>query len=104
MSIDGAVGMSRTRIALGICVAAISVGLAIPAASQATACQPTCEYHVDSTADEVDATIGDLQCATASGACTLRAAVQEANANTAQFEHRIHLPPGTYVLTRHGAG
>ena len=37
-------------------------------------------FTVNSTADAVDATLGDGICATATGICTLRAAVQEANA------------------------
>ena len=57
---------------------------------------------VNSTADEVDASPGDGVCASASGACTLRAAIQEANAN--QAFGTIMVPAGTYVLTIAGAG
>ncbi len=57
---------------------------------------------VDSTADAVDADPGDGVCADASGACTLRAAVQEANACPGDQE--IVLPAGTYTLTLAGAG
>jgi CSLREA domain-containing protein len=39
-------------------------------------------FTVNSGADTVDASIGDGVCATATGNCTLRAAVQEANATT----------------------
>jgi CSLREA domain-containing protein len=46
-------------------------------------------FVVDSTSDEGDASPGDGVCATSSGSCTLRAAIQEANAtsgpNTIQF-------------------
>jgi hypothetical protein len=52
-------------------------------------------FQVDSTDDEVDATI-DGTCASASGACTLRAAVQEAEATEDGDE--IQLPAGKYVL------
>ena len=54
-------------------------------------------FNVDSTADEVDVTPGDGACATAGGACTLRAAVQEANA-TAGLD-TVALPAGVYFLT-----
>jgi len=38
-------------------------------------------FTVDSTGDDPDATPGDGTCATAGSACTLRAAIEEANAN-----------------------
>ncbi len=56
---------------------------------------------VDSELDAVDASPGDGRCATAGGSCTLRAAVQEANALTGA--DRIELPAGHYALTRAGA-
>lgn len=61
------------------------------------------EFIVDSTADEVDANPGDGACLTASGACTLRAAVMEANALPGDD---TILLPGTSVstLTLFGAG
>jgi CSLREA domain-containing protein len=59
-------------------------------------------FTVDSTADAVDAAPGDTHCATAGGACTLRAAVQEANALAGTDE--IDIPVGTYRLTIAGAG
>ena len=49
---------------------------------------------VDSTADEIDALPGDGLCASASGACTLRAALAEANARPARY--LITLPAGKY--------
>ena len=59
-------------------------------------------FVVDSTLDAVDAVPGDGVCATAGGACTLRAAVQEANALSGG--HVITLPAGTYALTIPGRG
>jgi len=53
-------------------------------------------FTVDSTADAVDANPGDGHCATAAGQCTLRAAVQEANATPGA--DTIMLPAGTYKL------
>lgn len=51
-------------------------------------------FVVDSTADEPDANPGDGVCADAGGACTLRAAVEEANATPGADV--ITLPAGTY--------
>src|SRR5207247_9755677 len=59
-------------------------------------------FTVDSTADAVDARPGDGVCATLAGQCTLRAAVQEANARPGTDS--ISVPPGTYVLAIPGAG
>jgi hypothetical protein len=58
-------------------------------------------YVVDSPDDAIDAIPGDGACATASGACTLRAAVQESNALPGL--NVIELGAGTYVLDRPGA-
>jgi CSLREA domain-containing protein len=58
-------------------------------------------FVVNSTADAVDASLGDGQCATSAGACTLRAAIQEANALSGA--DTISVPAGTYTLTL-GAG
>jgi len=56
---------------LGICLAGLGPR---PALAQAT-------FTVDATGDAADANIGDDTCATSSGDCTLRAALQEANDN-----------------------
>jgi hypothetical protein len=70
----------------------------IPASVQAATA------NVDTTADGVDAIPGDGVCATAAGACTLRAAVQELSNIGPPRPHTINLPPGTYILTLAGAG
>ncbi|HET7012248.1 MAG TPA: choice-of-anchor Q domain-containing protein, partial [Anaerolineales bacterium] len=57
-------------------------------------------FTVESNLDEVDALPGDGVCASASGACTLRAAVMETNA-LAGDDH-IVVPPGLYPLTIEG--
>src|SRR2546422_1429285 len=55
-------------------------------------------YTVTSTADAVDANIGDNACRTAAGVCTLRAAIQESNAHNGA--DTISLPTGgVYKLT-----
>jgi len=55
------------------------------------------DFTVDSMLDAVDAAPGNGACATGAGACTLRAAVQEANALGGA--DRVLLPAGTFVLT-----
>jgi large repetitive protein len=60
------------------------------------------DFTVNSTADAVDANLFDSICATATGACTLRAAIQQANASNPFGGTTIHLPAGTYLLTRTG--
>jgi CSLREA domain-containing protein len=57
---------------------------------------------VDSTSDAVDANPGDGTCATAGAQCTLRAAIQEANALTGP--QSVNLPAKTYTLTIAGTG
>jgi len=57
----------------------------------------TISFQVNSTADIVDAAPGNGVCRTASGTCTLRAAIQESNALAG--ENTINLPAGTYPLS-----
>jgi CSLREA domain-containing protein len=54
-------------------------------------------FSVDSTADIGDANTGNPACATAGAACTLRAAIDQANASAGPDV--ISLPAGTYQLT-----
>ena len=56
------------------------------------------ELAVTTTADEVDRTPGDGTCAAESNACSLRAAVQEAN--RLPGTQTIRVPAGSYVLSR----
>src|SRR5262245_49409250 len=59
-------------------------------------------FTVNSTIDAIDTAPGDGACAsTASGDCTLRAAVMEANALAG--DDVINLPAGIYTLTLTGA-
>jgi CSLREA domain-containing protein len=75
--------------------ASIAIGLlSAPSAMAAT-------FIVNSTADAVDASPGNGTCATTAGACTLRAAIQEANALAGS--DTITLPAGVYTLTLTGA-
>jgi CSLREA domain-containing protein len=57
-------------------------------------------FTVDSTDDGSDATPGDGACATEANACTLRAAIQEAN--MLPGPDAITLPAGTYLIAREG--
>jgi len=59
-------------------------------------------FTVNSTADAVDTNPGNGVCAGASGNCTLRAAIMEANALPGA--DTITLPAGTYTLTIPGIG
>ncbi|MEA2367843.1 MAG: hypothetical protein QOH38_561, partial [Thermoleophilaceae bacterium] len=65
---------------------------------------PDCRILVNSEVDAPDANPGDGECLTAAGKCTLRAAVQEANASGDRppFQSKILVPAGHYTLTRHG--
>lgn len=68
-----------------------------------SACEPIeRSFVVNSTVDAPDAAQGDNLCATVSGQCTLRAAIQEANATPGLDQ--ITLEAGaTYTITRAGA-
>ena len=59
-------------------------------------------FTVNDTTDAVDAAPGDGKCATAVATCTLRAAIQEANAHAGA--DTIMVPAGTYLLTIAGQG
>ncbi|MDH3254599.1 MAG: CSLREA domain-containing protein [Acidobacteriota bacterium] len=59
-------------------------------------------FLVDSTDDAVDASPGDGSCETAAAVCTLRAAIQEANALAGA--DAISIPTGVFKLTITGAG
>jgi CSLREA domain-containing protein len=59
-------------------------------------------FTVDDTADAVDENSGDDLCQTATGHCSLRAAIQQANALVGT--HTINVPAGTYRLSLAGVG
>lgn len=72
----------------------LSVALTLPAFAA--------NFTVNAPVDAPDANPGNGQCASAAGACTLRAAIQESNAQPGADV--ITLPAGTYNLTLTGAG
>ena len=83
-------------VTLIVLLVAILGGVETPSAQAAG-------FAVNSTTDAVDANPGDGLCETAViGQCTLRAAVQEANALSGLDV--INVPAGTYTLTISGAG
>src|SRR3954452_1522525 len=71
----------------------VSLALAAPAGAAT--------FTVTTTTDAVDSTV-DGTCAIAGGGCSLRAALQEANATTAADE--IVLPAGRFRITLAGSG
>ena len=71
-------------------LAALLIALTATSASAAV-------FQVDDTADAVDAAPGDGSCATSGGVCTLRAAIQEANAFGG--DDTVMLPAGTFAIT-----
>ncbi len=71
--------------------AAALLALLLPGAGAAAT------FTVNSTVDAVDANAGDGVCNTAGNACTLRAAIQQANALGGA--HTINVPAGTYPIT-----
>ncbi|MCC6179624.1 MAG: CSLREA domain-containing protein [Chloroflexi bacterium] len=84
-------------------LAAVVLGVTISTAGDPVPTSAGVAVTVTSTADEPDANPGDGVCASSpSGACTLRAAVMEANALSA-FD-TIVVPPGLYRLTVAGHG
>jgi CSLREA domain-containing protein len=58
---------------------------------------PAFTFTVNTTADTHDANNGDGVCADSGGQCSLRAAVEEANASNATTQ--VNVPAGTYTLT-----
>jgi CSLREA domain-containing protein len=83
---------AASRAALGLALAALFTS-GIPARVHAAAQTIT----VNTTADEADTETSDGVCHTASGTCSLRAAIQTANWDA--FADTIIVPAGTYTLT-----
>ena len=61
-------------------------------------------FNVNTVADQIDLDVADGICQTSTGACSLRAAIMQANHLTGPITTRIKLPVGTYTLTRPVAG
>lgn len=87
------------RIRKAVVVTALALGAVSPFAMQRA---NAAIFNVNNSADTVDSSPGDGNCADAFGNCTLRAAVMEANALAGA--HTINLPAGTYTLVIAGKG
>ena len=84
-----------------VLAAAIAIALSAPLAPQTANAAPAGKtFTVNNSSDLPDAHPGDGQCQTASGSCTLRAAIQEANA--LMGADTILLQAATYQLQRAG--
>ena len=81
---------------LFIVLSVVSAGLAFQSPAEAR------QFTVNSINDAVDAHPGDGICATATGECTLRAAIQETNALPGGDQ--IFVPGAVYTITIPGAG
>ena len=77
----------------------VAGSLAVPSAAGATV------FAVNSTADAVDRTPSDGACSTAAQTCTLRAAVQQANASGGEDRITLGVAPkgGVRVVLHRGA-
>src|SRR6266851_1430028 len=85
---------SRPLLALSLAVlAGLALSIRPPAAAAATL-----TFQVTTTTDAPDASPGDGICADAAGQCTLRAAVQEADAQPSGSTITILVPAGTFPL------
>jgi len=83
--------MSRMRTRVGLFLATAVLGLLVAASAASAATFP-----VNSTVDFPDANTGDTTCADILNRCTLRAAIEQANAQGGPDQ--VNLPPGTYAL------
>jgi CSLREA domain-containing protein len=83
------------RLSFGV-VAAVGLNLLLSAVVRDRAVAAM--FSVDSMVDDSDANAGDGRCASPSGECTLRAAIEETNALAGH--DTIILPAGTYTLSR----
>jgi CSLREA domain-containing protein len=87
---------SKTPLSSLTSVASAAAALAVLAAVEARASGPP-DFTVNSTNDAHDALAGNGVCATATGVCTLRAAIEEAN--SAISTPTVFVPAGLYTLT-----
>jgi CSLREA domain-containing protein len=86
---------------LALAVLALALVLAALTGLTGALAAPSTTFAVTSTADAVDVNVGDGICRTGVNTCTLRAAIQEANASGAA--DTIDVPAGVYVLGIGGA-
>ncbi|HSH04841.1 MAG TPA: hypothetical protein VLL52_20175, partial [Anaerolineae bacterium] len=83
-----------------ICLVGMGMFLSLWWAGQQLVVRANSVMTVDMVADEVDLTPGDGLCLTASGGCSLRAAIQEANVLSGT--DTVVVPAGVYLLSLDG--
>jgi CSLREA domain-containing protein len=93
-------GPFQPGAALRLALVAVWLALLLPVPGLVPAVQAA-TFTVTTNADGTDASPGDGVCETApgNGVCTLRAAIEEANANVFGSHDTIHLPANTYTLS-----
>ncbi len=90
-------GRALAAATAGACfLAAAQMFFAGPVSARSAA---TVTFRVTTTADAHDAQPGDGRCADAAGQCTLRAAIEEADASPVGIDVTISVPKGMYLLT-----
>jgi CSLREA domain-containing protein len=94
-------GQSR-MVAIFSAILILVIATALSFNQVGTAAPKLTSFTVDTEEDAVDANPGDGACSTATGFCSLRAAVQETNALGGA--HTVLLPAGTFTLTAPGSG
>jgi len=93
-------GLPHTRIALNlVLLLAFTALLAIAPVTRPPNAYAVEIYEVNSNGDDGDANIGDGSCADASGHCTLRAAIQEANSTPGLDEIDFAIPSEAPITT-----
>ncbi len=80
-------------------LAGVVLALAPAALAPRAVAAATLTFAVTGAQDAHDATPGDGACAASTGQCTLRAAIEEANAQAAGSTITIKVPAGIYALT-----
>lgn len=94
--------MPRPRVmqlAASMGVGLLVAGLPVAALGEPASASTTLSLAVNSTADAPDSHPGDGICADTAGQCTLRAAVQEADAQPSGSVIAVSVPAGTYRLS-----
>jgi CSLREA domain-containing protein len=88
---------STFSLSIVIVLSLFTIGVVLFIVRGAVAAPLSITFTVNSTADAVDDNPGNGECHTAAGACTLRAAIMEANEATSDVT--IDVPSGIYVLS-----
>ncbi len=87
----------KFSLSLVIVLSSFTIGVLLFIVRGTSATPASITFTVDSTADGIDDNPGNGVCHTAAGACTLRAAIMEADEATSDVT--IDVPGGTYVLS-----